>query len=86
MDEAPAPLLQLTVAIHNGETRTIVLLLEPWAEMYDLEPGAELEIRMEGPPGHHLPIRWQATGPTVYGWPGSIATVHRDGVEVEPHF
>jgi len=60
----------------------VTLCLEPWAREFSLEPHSSLEVVFEAqspgiPEVFHEPDRI-----VVYAWPGAVARVLRDGVEL----
>jgi hypothetical protein len=61
-------------------TRAMTLCVEPWGNEVQCSPGVTLESSGQGPKQGALEIEVDVDTITVYGWPGSIVTVLRDGV------
>jgi hypothetical protein len=60
------------LVIDNPGDQPLTLVLEPWADEYELAPGNEVIIEAAGPAGRAGPDGWyldrwrQTDGPTVY--------------------
>ena len=61
-------------------TRPIRIYLEPWGNEFDCPADTTLQIVGRGPKGDTLELEVGDDAVTVYGWPGSIVSVLRDGV------
>jgi hypothetical protein len=73
------------VALRLANTRPdpVTVHLEPWGEQHDMAPGATLELVADGPREDCLELSLNETGVTVWGWPGSVVHLFRDGEPVE---
>jgi hypothetical protein len=68
----------------NRTERRLLLILEPWAEWYWIEPGQQVDIEARGGvPGGHFELEHTTDGLIVYGWEGTVVHVLRDGKELE---
>lgn len=79
-----APLSTVKTALRNRRKSSVRLRLEPWGEEYTLGPGQTVQVLARGPEGDTLDIEWGSDVVTVYGWPGSVVSVRRRGVDVAP--
>ncbi len=70
------------LSIRNLETDTLIVLVEPWAEEYEVSGGATIQLRFRGPDGGFPELEHSRSRLTVYGWPGSSFSVFRDDVEI----
>lgn len=77
-----APLLAMKTPLRNRRKRPVELRLEPWGERYTMPAGATFQIVARGPEGDSLEIEWGQDAVTVYGWPGSVVSVLRKGIDV----
>ena len=74
-----------TVTYTNGTQGRLLIVLEPWAEQYWVQPGEQVDIEARnGVPGHHLELEHTAEGLIVYGWEGCVVSILRDGKELGP--
>lgn len=70
----------------NRSMNEVLLVLEPWAEEYRMQPNASVEIvattgaELDG----YFEIEWNHRGMVVHGWGGCVLTVMSNGVELEP--
>ena len=77
-----APLSAIKTPLRNRRKRPVELRLEPWGETYVMPAGVTFQIVARGPEGDALEIEWGQDRVTVYGWPGSVVSVLRKGVDV----
>ncbi|WP_146126988.1 hypothetical protein [Labrys okinawensis] len=71
--------------IVNSAKHNLLVILEPFAEFFTLEPDEHLTITgVGGEPGDNFEIQYAGKYVMVHAWPNSIATVYRDGVELDP--
>jgi hypothetical protein len=69
----------------NTSATAIELIIEPWAELYLIESGAQVEVTGVGGGAEScFEIHHTERGLIVFGWINSIVTVTRDGKAVEP--
>jgi hypothetical protein len=70
-----------SIGLRNSRKHRIRVYLEPWGEVYTLEPDKMLRLESTGPtgvaPDNVLEINSAEDGITVWGWSGSGVTVHR---------
>ena len=67
-----------TIVVRNYQPSKIKVIIEPWANEYDLLPVEELEIIYSGPNGGLFEIESKPGQVILYGWEGSIVYV-KDG-------
>jgi hypothetical protein len=84
MDNARPPLSVERFHLENTHPHAMALRLEPWGEQYSIAPGDRVEVLGRGPAGDALDLDWSDDVVTVYGWPGSMVYVRRDGIDVAP--
>ena len=69
------------IGLRNSGKQRIRVYLEPWGEVYTLEPDKMLRLEATGPigtaPNNMLEINSSEDSITVCGWSGSGVTVHR---------
>jgi hypothetical protein len=68
------------VSVRLRTTRALRLYLEPWGDEFDCPAEATIQIAARGPKGDTLEVEVSEDGVTVYGWPGSVVSILRDGV------
>jgi hypothetical protein len=69
----------------NGSPEEMLLILEPWAEEYQVPTGAVIEVVGEGGiVDGEFEVEYTSNGIIIYGWDGSVVHVKRDGVELQP--
>jgi hypothetical protein len=68
--------------ITNPHDSEITLVLEPWGETYSVPPGTCLDIVGQGPSGDGPELSPGEDAVVVWGWPGSVLRVFRDGAEL----
>lgn len=75
--------MRRTIALRNRRETGLVVVLEPWANEYLIEPDQTLEVVEEdGEPGTTLEIDIEASHLVFYARPGSILRAYRDGEEL----
>ena len=76
---------KLSLPIMNHSNRKLLVVIEPWAEFYTLDPHESLEIIGEGGKiGDNFSIEYNKRYVSIHAWPGSIANAYRNGMELEP--
>ena len=70
------------LSIQNSETEQLIVVVEPWAEEYEVSQGATIQLRFHGPYGGFPELEYSRNRLTVYGWPGSSFSVFRGDVEI----
>lgn len=78
--------IQQRLSCINGTTENKLLIVEPWAEEYWLEPGISVEViglggRIDG----YFEIENFDQGMIVYGWEGCVVSVVKNGKVIEPN-
>lgn len=63
-------------------TRATRLYLEPWGNEFDCPAGVTFQVVGRGPKGDGLELEVGEDVVTIYGWPGSVVSVLRDGMAV----
>ena len=72
------------IEICNTSKQKILLILEPWAEEYWIEPSIGVEVIAEGGQGC-FEIQYSENGALlVHAWSGSVASVFLNGKELSP--
>ena len=70
----------LSFRLSNSRKHRLNIYVEPWGEIYVLEPNKMLRIDAAGPvgaaPDNMLEIESNDDSITVWGWGGSSVTVH----------
>lgn len=74
------------ILTYTNRTRDrVLLILEPWAEQYWIEPGGRVDIKVSGgKQGYNIELEETANGIVVYGWEGCVAAVFCNGTELTP--
>ena len=73
---------EVSMMISNLRERTISFILEPWGEIYPMEPRARFTLLLRGPIQGHVEIDDGGNSITVYAWEGCTATLFQNGEEV----
>jgi hypothetical protein len=68
--------------LRNSRSASIHLRLEPWGELYELEPLATIDVQASGPDGDRLEVDSDDSSITIYGWPGSAIELYHKGVRL----
>ena len=72
------------IEISNSSKQKILLILEPWAEEYWIEPNIGVEVIGEGGQGC-FEIQYSEKGTLlIHAWSGSVARIFLDGKELSP--
>jgi hypothetical protein len=75
-----------SIRLSNTRKHRINVYLEPWGEVYPLEPNKQLRVDAVGPigvaPNNMLEIGFSDDSVTVWGWSGSGVTLHEEGQRV----
>lgn len=75
--------MKRTIALRNRRETELVVVLEPWANEYVVQPDQRIEVVEEdGEPGTTLEIDIEASHLVFYARPGSILRAYRDGEEL----
>lgn len=70
----------------NGGGTVMLLIIEPWAEEYLVEPGKSVDVVGQG--GNvdsGFEVEYFDKGMIVYGWEGSVVSVFSNGEVVLPN-
>jgi hypothetical protein len=71
----------------NRTLSRLLIILEPWAEEYWIDPGEQIDLEVRnGTPGHQLELEQTSEGLTIHGWEGTVVYILRDGKELPPVF
>jgi len=65
--------------VRNSEDSPVVLCLEPWGDELLILKNSDYLVVFEGPEGEYPGVQWINGRVTVYGWPGSTASVFLHG-------
>ena len=60
------------LVVKNWRNDRIRLVIEPWADEYDLAPKGRRAVRMTGPESVEIEITVEDDRIVIYGWEGSI--------------
>lgn len=72
--------LKQKIIYKNSKNEKIKLILEPWAEEYNIESNSEVEIIVEGDiEKGYLMIESEIDRVVIYGWQGSLIQVFKNG-------
>ena len=74
--------ITLTLRLNNNSADRLAVCVEPWCEHYSLLPAATLDVIAKGPEDALLEVDWEPARLTIYGWPGSVVAVLKDGKEL----
>ncbi|WP_448150688.1 hypothetical protein [Labrys miyagiensis] len=78
---------QLSMNIANRSKEDLLIILEPWAEHYTLSPNEDAKIvGIGGAEGSNFEIHHHDAFIIIDSWPGSVASVYRDGEPMEPGY
>lgn len=73
-------ILKQKLIYKNSKNEKIKLILEPWAEEYNIESNSEVEIIVEGDiEKGYLMIESEIGRVVIYGWQGSLIQVFKNG-------
>jgi hypothetical protein len=70
------------LSIRNSETDMLIVVVEPWAEEYQVSQGTTIQLRFRGPDEGFPELEHSRKRLTVYGWPGSTFSVFCENVEI----
>jgi hypothetical protein len=77
--------VSLTLTYANRTQRRVLLIIEPWAEEYWVEPDDLIKIEARvGAPGGHFEVEHTVDGLIVHGWEGTMVSVLKYGRELKP--
>jgi hypothetical protein len=68
--------------VTNSHPQPAVLCLEPWGDEISLPSGCSFLVMIEGPSGEFPAVEWNERRVTVYGWSGTVVSVHHEGKEI----
>ncbi|MCO8161691.1 hypothetical protein NJC38_05925 [Pseudomonas sp. 21LCFQ010] len=69
----------------NGTSEAMLLIVEPWAEEYWLEPGVSVDVIGKGGAiDGSFEVEYFDKGIIFYGWEGSVVSVFVNGQELAP--
>ena len=66
----------------NQKDSELRIDVEPWGDQLLLQPGQKINIVVTAPTQGELEVQIQENIITLFGWPGSVIHVFRDGIEV----
>ena len=66
----------------NSTEKSLSFVLEPWGEVYEFEPEAQISLVLCGSEGGHPAVDYGSEAVTVWGWSGSTARVFKDDREL----
>src|SRR5438094_7998575 len=81
-EEKPVEEQIVTLWVRNSRSQGVTFVLEPWASEFPMPAGAVFEIVAHGPTGDTLEAELEEERIVVYAWPGSLAQVFHNGVEI----
>lgn len=75
--------MRRTIAVRNRRDEELVVVLEPWANEYAVQPDETLEVVEEGEEGGaNLEIDIEASYMVFHARPGTTLRAYRDGEEL----
>lgn len=75
--------MRRTIAVRNRRDAKLVVVLEPWANEYAVQPNETLEVVEEdGEAGTNLEIDIEASSVVFYARPGTTLRAYRNGEEL----
>jgi hypothetical protein len=88
--ENPENELVCSISVKNSRNKQIAFVLEPWAESFDMPPGARFEVLGRGPQGGKLEVIIEETYIAVWPWRNATLSAFHNGIELgeprEPFF
>jgi len=69
----------------NNSEKTMKLILEPWAEEYNIPVGMKVEIVTDDPKENVIEVEYDGENVIVYGWADSMS-VQSEGEVLEADF
>jgi hypothetical protein len=75
---------EVSMLIINSREGRITLVLEPWGEIYPMEPGARFRLLLQSPLQGTVEIDEGVESITVYAWEACTARLFQDGEELGP--
>jgi hypothetical protein len=79
---ANVPETTVRLTIRNARAAPVTFSLEPWADEYEMPPGAAFELVVRGPAEGSMEVDYGEERITAYAWSGSVAQLFHDGVEL----
>lgn len=77
---------EISLMISNSRDKEITFILEPWGEIYPMEPHACFTVVFRSPVQPHdlntIEVEYGADSITVYGWEGCTAFLFHNGEEL----
>jgi hypothetical protein len=75
----------MKISCINGTSEVMLLIIEPWAEEYWLEPGVSVDVVGQGGVADgSFEVEYFDKGLIFYGWEGSVVSVFINGQEAVP--
>jgi len=74
----------MKISCINGASEAMLLIIEPWAEEYWLEPGVSVDVVGQGGAGGSFEVEYFDKGIIFYGWEGSVVSVFINGQVAVP--
>jgi len=76
------PEYEVSMMMSNSREITITFVLEPWGEIYTMEPRARFTLLLRSPIQGAVEIDDGVDSMTVYAWEGCTAALFQDGEEL----
>ncbi len=89
MTNSPTPetdYRRLAMTVRNSRDREIGFVLEPWGEVYALQPGDVLQLEFDGPSDGEPEVDVEEEAITVWGWSGSTVELRLNGQALSPDY
>jgi hypothetical protein len=79
--------MQSKISFTNQSSDCVLLIIEPWAEEFRIQPKASVEIlaSAKGTPEGYFEIEYNQRGIAVHAWNDCVLTVMSDGRELAPN-
>jgi len=73
------------ISYTNAQNKKVLLLIEPWAEHYWIEPGMTVDVVGEGREADaKFELQHTSEELIVYGWTDSVVIVMHEGSQLDP--
>jgi hypothetical protein len=73
---------EVSVMVSNSRERTITFVLEPWGEIYTMEPRVRFTLLLRSSIQGAVEIDDGVDRMTMYAWEGCTAALFQDGEEL----
>jgi hypothetical protein len=71
--------------LKNSCNRDLTLYVEPWGDELVMQANEVYDILAQGPVGDTIEIEYSENYWVLYGWPGSVLSISRQGTSVRDY-